>query len=129
MNPKRITLFTVLLYAAYIFFLGLGAFWFYENFAAARHFNYAAFGIILVFAIQLFFRRRLVNLVLGIITLFFSIWMFLEVIGAYNLFAKGTTLDVPGKLMLTVAAVSIFMSGILIFSYQALNKENMNKGK
>jgi hypothetical protein len=125
----RTRFYDILLYLAYIFYIGFGIFWFYIDFASSRHINYSALGILLVFGIQLFFRRRLVNLVLGILTLFLSIWMSMEVVSTYNLFAKGSTLDNGGKVLLSLCVTSIVMSVILMFSYQTLNKENMNKGK
>lgn len=126
---QRFGFYNILLYLAYIFYIIFGIFWFYESFASSRHFNYAAFGMVLVFGIQLFFRRRLVNLVLGIITLFLSIWMAMEIVSSYNLFAKGTSLDDGGKLVMGISVASIIISIILMFSFQTLNKENMGKGK
>jgi hypothetical protein len=118
---KRITLYEVLVFIAYGFYILFGAIWFVISFANNGHFNYQAFTIIVAFAVQAYFRHNLTNLILGLLTLILSIFMMLEVISSYDLMAKTAKLDTVGKTLLSLSTVSIALSIILVFSYVKLS--------
>jgi hypothetical protein len=120
--PKN-SLYHVLLVLAYGYFIALGVIWFAGSAKPQFRFNYFAFAMVAVFVVQIFLRRKLMNLILGILTLFFCIFMLLDVFAAYNVFAKGAHLDATGILLVAVFLTGILFSGILIFSFHVLNKE------
>ncbi len=56
MGDKKITLYGVLVYVAYSFFILLGLTWFIVSFLSSGHFNLQAFMLILVFSVQAWFK-------------------------------------------------------------------------
>jgi hypothetical protein len=92
------------------------------NFISEGHrFNYQAFMLVAVFAIQAWYRHRLTNLILGILTLFFSIFMLMDVLNSFDLMAKGAQFDLLVKSLLGLCIFSMILSGILMFSYLKLS--------
>jgi len=120
-EKKKITIFEILVYIAYAFFILLGLVWFLVSLAGSKHFNIQAFVIVLVFGIQAYYRNRITNLILGLISLGCSIFMLLDVISIYNLMAKGAIFDGFIKVMMLLPIVGIILSGILVFSYTKLS--------
>jgi hypothetical protein len=118
---KKVSLLEVLVYIAYAFFILLGGTWFVMNFMSSGHFNTQAFTLTVVFAVQAYFRHRLTNLILGILALFLSIFMLLDVISQFNLMAKEATYDGFIKALMALSVFSIVMSAILILSYAKLS--------
>jgi hypothetical protein len=122
MERKKITFYEVLVFIAYGFFILLGLTWFLMSFSSTGgHFNYTAFSIVVIFGAQAYFRHRLTNLILGILALFFSIFMLLDVINSFDLMAKNATYDTASKALLSLSLFSIIMSVILIFGYARLS--------
>lgn len=125
---KRLTFYEVLVFIAYGFYILLGLAWFVVsllNIGQNRpHFNYQAFFIVVTFAVQAYFRHKLTNLVLGILTLILSIFVTLQIISDYDLMAKNASLDGAGKTLLTLSVLSIVLSVILIFSYAKLSLQD-----
>ena len=74
-----------------------------------------------VFAIQAYYHHKLTNLILGILVLFFSIFMLLDVINAANLMDKHAVYTTLTKGLLAVSLLSVVMSVILVFSYTRLS--------
>ena len=120
-KKKKITVFEVLVYVAYAFFILLGGSWLVISFVSSRRFNPEAFTITAVFGIQAYFHHRLTNLILGILALGFSIFMLLEVISSFDLMAKQAIFDGLVKALMALSVFSIIMSCILIFSYMKLS--------
>lgn len=118
---KKITAFEILVYIAYGFYILLGATWFVISFIDWRNFNYQAFSLVAIFSAQAYFRHRLTNLILGILSLFFSIFMVLSVIDTFNLMAPNATYDALTKALLALSLCSMGMSIILMFSYTKLS--------
>ncbi|MFI5196342.1 MAG: hypothetical protein ACHQD8_04570 [Chitinophagales bacterium] len=123
---KKITFYEVLVFIAYSFYLLLGLVWFIMSLFRTgvlniHDFNPWAFFITIAFGAQFYFRHRLTNLILGILALFFSIWMLLDVINTYNLMAKQATYDNLAKGFLWFCLVSMIMALILIFGYTKLS--------
>ena len=118
---RKATFFEICVYIAYGFFILLGAIWFLVNFVKTGHFNYQAFMLTAVFGIQAYFRHRLTNLILGILVLFLSVFMLLDVISEFNLMAKGAVYDALVRSLMALSLLSIALSGILIFSYTKLS--------
>ncbi|HXS35796.1 MAG TPA: hypothetical protein VN721_03800 [Flavipsychrobacter sp.] len=108
----------IAVFIACIYFVLLGGFWFFEALFTTEQFSYGGFVMMVIFLVQLFLRRKLANLILGVIVLFFSIWFFLISSSEYP--SSKVKSDVPIELIwigLTISITSIIMSGILIFSY------------
>jgi len=117
----KITFYEILVFIAYGFFLLLGLAWLLVSMLSGGFFNIVAFVIVAVFGAQFYFRHRVANFVIGILTLFFSIWMLLDVVNTLNLMAKGAGGDGYSRGWLWFCLVSIIMSGILMFSYTKLS--------
>lgn len=96
-----------LVLAAYIFFLLTGLIWIYEQ-PGLYSIVFTAF-----FAAQLYFKHRLVNLIAGVVFLFVSIIVFLEILSAT--YGKD---HFDGQVLIPFGILSIFFSCILIFSYR-----------
>ena len=116
MAPKRISFYQILLYIAYAFFILLGGSWFLVSFPSGG-FNATAFFITAIFTVQAYYRHRLTNLILGILALFFSIFMLMDTISTLNLADKNTPVDGFVKIMIALPLISIVMSVILVFGY------------
>jgi hypothetical protein len=116
-DKRKLTFFEVLVFVAYAFYILLGGTWFTMSFSASGHFNYQAFMLTVVFAVQAYYRHRLTNLILGILTMFLSFFMLMDVLNTFNLMAKGAAIDGLVKSLLGLCCLSIIMSGILMFSY------------
>lgn len=107
----------VLVYIAYSFYILIGLIWFAMSFIYTGHFDYVAFSLIAVFAVQAYFHHRLTNLILGILTMFFSIFMLLQAV--YE--AKHNNFNALSMVFVGTWVLSIIMSGILLFSYLKLS--------
>ena len=122
MERKKVTFYEVLIYIAYGFFILLGLAWFIMSFSSSGgHFNYTAFSIVVIFGVQAYFRHRLTNLILGILALFFSIFMLLDVISSFDLMAKNASYGGGAKELLGLSVFSMVMSVIMIFGYTKLS--------
>jgi hypothetical protein len=117
-EKRKVTFYEILVYITYGYFILIGLAWFLMS---MPHFNYQAFTLIAIFAAQSYFRHKLTNLIIGIISLGLSIFMLLEVVQTYDLFAKNATADGLAKGLLGFCVLSIIMSIILIFSYTKLS--------
>lgn len=124
MEQKKISFYEILTYVAYAFYILLGGSWFFMSMAGSGRFNYQAFTLLAVFAVQAYYKHRLTNLILGVLTLFLSIFMLMDVLSTFNLFAKGAIFDGLVKTLLALCFFSIIMSGILMFSYLKLSFKN-----
>jgi len=105
-----------LVYVAYGFFILLGLVWLVTFFVNDHKFNVQAFIVILVFGIQAYFKNKMANLIIGILCLFFSIFMLLTVIDTFALAHQ----PLAYAILSSLSATSIVFSGILIFSYKKL---------
>jgi hypothetical protein len=109
--------YNILVYIAYSFYILIGLIWFGLAFMYTGGFDYVAFSIIAVFAVQAYYKHKLTNLILGILTLFFSIFMLLQAV--YE--AKQNHFNALSMVFISTWALSVIMSGILIFSYLRLS--------
>ena len=122
---NKITFYEILVFVAYGFFLLLGLTWFIVSLvnhkADSSWFNPWAFIIVVAFGIQFYYRHKLTNLILGVLSLFFSIWLLMAVIEEFDLMAKGATYDSFIKGALCFGLISVIMSVIIIFGYTKLS--------
>jgi hypothetical protein len=121
---KKTGVYQILVYIAYAYFILFSGFWLYTSFDQNHRINYVALAILIAFVAQCYFKNRIANLVIGIIGLAISIFMFLETCSTFDLFKKGAQFDLLVKSLLWACGISIVLSGILIFSYMMLNKDN-----
>lgn len=117
MGDKKTTFYEKLVFVAYGYFILLGLSWLMGNLVWGGYFNLWAFGVVAIFGVQAWFRKKLTNLVLGILILGLSIYSTLEFV---TLGAK-TGYDIFVSTMLTICVISLLMSIVLIFSYTKLS--------
>ena len=113
---KQLSTYEKLVFVAYGYFILIALCWLTANIVFGGFFNPWASGTILLFAAQAYFRKKLTNLILGIVIFGVSIFWLLE----FTFLGKTTGFDLFVNTMLTLALISIIMSGILIFSYTKL---------
>jgi len=118
---KKTSTYQILVYIAYAFYILFAATWLVTNVLSGAPFAYMALLMLAIFLVQCYYRNKLVNLIIGILSLGGSIFMLMEVFSTYNLFAKNATFDGFIDAMIGLSVFSIIMSGILIFSYMKLN--------
>lgn len=104
----------VMVYIAYGYFILLGLAWFVASMSGGI--NYTALGIVAIFGIQAYFKHRLTNLLLGIVTFALSIFMLLQSI---SMGGKGG-FDAFVNVLIAMSAVSVVLSLILMFSFMKL---------
>jgi hypothetical protein len=118
MTKTRVTSYEVLIYIAYGFFILLGLTWFTMSLMGGSGFNATAFFIVAAFGVQTYYRHRLTNLILGVLALFFSIFMLMDVLSTFNLLdAKHAVFDGFTKALMAMSVFSIGMSIVLVFGY------------
>lgn len=106
-----------LVFVAYGYFILLALSWLMANMIFGGFLNPWASATVLAFGAQAYFRKRLTNLILGILTMGVSIFWLLEFI----FLGKSGSFDLFVNIMLTLTVISIIFSGILIFSYTKLS--------
>jgi len=117
MTKERTSPYQVLVYIAYGFYLLLSGAWFFMGLFNGHKFNPLAFFVMVVFGVQAYYRHLLTNLIVGILLFFISIIGLLESMSGLR---HGDVLLID-KILIAIPAISIAMSGILIFSYLNLN--------
>ena len=125
MGKQKLSSYEVLVFVAYGYFLLLGLVWFVMSMIGSHQFNAQALLIVGAFGAQIYFKHRLTNLVLGILCLFFSIWMLMDVFSSFDLMAKGAHIDGLSGGLMTFCFVSMIMSLILVFGYTKLSYKDL----
>ena len=125
MGKQKLSSYEVLVFVAYGYFLLLGLAWFVMSMIGNHQFNAQALFIVIAFAAQIYFKHRLTNLILGILCLFFSIWMLMDVFSSFDLMAKGAHIDGLSGGLMTFCFVSMIMSVILVFGYTKLSFKDL----
>ena len=112
-----------LVYVAYGFFIVLGLAWYLLGIMNdSRYIQPFSFFIVLAFGLQAYYRHLLTNLILGILALFFSIFMMLLPSLNYAIVAaQRNSFTWNAFFMIATSILSVALSGILIFSYMKLN--------
>lgn len=113
---KQFSTYEKLVFAAYGYFILIALCWLTANIVIGGFFNPWASATVLLFVAQAYFRKRLTNLILGILIFGVSIFWLLE----FTFLGKTTGFDIFVNTMLILSVISIIMSGILIFSYTKL---------
>ena len=117
MEKKKLSFYEVMVYVAYIYFILLGSVDLVFSFLWGGIFSYVGFFVVAVFAMQAWYKNKVINLILGVLALACSIFATLEFLSkahkiGFNLFV-GT--------MCGISLLGILMGGILIFSYTKLS--------
>jgi len=119
---QRITFYEVLVFVAYGFYFLLGVIWFVMSMANSHVFNVQAFTLVVAFSVQMYYRHKLTNLILGVVVLFLSIWMLMSLINAPDGVTNGRNIyDSFTKGLMLFSVLSIVLAGILMFSYTKLS--------
>jgi hypothetical protein len=103
--------------ATYGFFILLSLLWEAASLYNGLHFNIPAAILLAVFGAQWHFRNPTANLIIGLVTLFFTFFMFMEVLNRYNLLGKAADFGTGAKVGLALTAVCAAASGILVLSF------------
>jgi hypothetical protein len=115
---NKLSFYEKLVYLVYGYFILFGICWLLLGLYFGGSFHIQASSItIIIFAAQAYFRKKLTNLILGILTFGISIYFSLEFLymgskTGYNAFVG---------FMLSAFVISIIMAVILIFSYTKLS--------
>ena len=117
MDKKRFSGYELIVFTAYGYFLLLGLVFLMLSWYISGNPSYVALLIIAVFSAQCWFRHKLGNLIIGVLTLGGSIFGLLEFLstglkGGFNSFTITMT---------SIFVAGIIFSGILIFSYTRLS--------
>ncbi len=121
MGQKRLSFYEILVFVAYGFYLLFGLAWFGMSLFVGHQLNFQALIIAIAFGVQIYYKHKLTNLLLGILALFFSIWMLMDVFSSFDLMAKNTRIDGLSGGLMAFCFFSMIMAGILIFSYTKLS--------
>jgi hypothetical protein len=119
MGEKKTSLYEKLVYVAYGYYILVALCWL----LLVLSFNgvgsstiYPPLFALIVFSVLAYYRQKLVNLIIGILTIGISIFGTLEFVSRID--KEG--FNALNKTMVSVSIVSVVMSGILIFSYTKL---------
>ena len=121
MLNNRTGAYQIWVYIAYGFYFLLSLSWFLVSLFNGEPINFVAFFLTVVFGTQIYYKHLLANLIIGVITLFGSIFMLLQALNYVIPQAKTGRLEFFDKFLVAMPILSILMSGILIFSYLKLN--------
>lgn len=121
--PSRTSLMQILVYIAYGFFLCIGLMMLYTGLTMGK-FSTIGFAISGIFIMQFIYRKPLINLIVGILSLFFSIWMLLMAMSAYNMLDKNAASSTAGTTMVVASITGIALSVLLMFSYGKLGRKD-----
>ncbi len=117
MGEQKVSFHQGLAYVAYGYFILLGALDLILSFLWGGIINYWALFAVAVFAVQVKYKNKLTNLILGVLTLGGSIFFMLEFLArAHKVGFTSFTIT-----MSSVAILGIVMSVVLIFSYTRLS--------
>lgn len=108
---------------AYGFFILLGAIWFCTSWLSGHNFNPSALCVVGIYAFLAWYGNRIATLIAGVISLFFSFFMMMEVLNTFDLLSKNADFGSGAKILLALVFVSMVMSGLLIFSFMKLEGE------
>ena len=111
--------FQKLVNGAYGFFIILSLAWLVTSAVNNHKLNLAALVLLIVFGVQAYVKHLFANLIIGILTLFFSIFMLLNVIDTF----VNAHMPLALGILSCLAILSIVCSLIMIFSYKKLNLE------
>ena len=116
MEEKKTSLFEKLVYVAYGYYILVALSWFlivlYINGFNSSGIYWPLLAMA-IFGVQAYYRQKLTNLIIGILTIAISIYGTLEFVAIID----KTGFSFFKNTMLGVSIISVIMSGILIFSY------------
>lgn len=112
---KRISTYEKWVFVAYGYFLLIALLSLVFSIAAGS-INLWALGFTIIMGAQAYFRKRLTNLIIGIITFGLSVFWLLE----FMLIGKKYGFNSSAILMIVLTLISLVLSGILIFSFTKL---------
>lgn len=121
MQEQRAGSYLKWVYMAYGFYFLLGLAWLIVSLTKGGRFNFVAFFIIVVFGSQFYYKHLITNLVLGVISMFVSIYMLLEAVNIVGTAAQHRHIELFDKVLVAIPVVSLLMAGVLVFSYLKLN--------
>lgn len=116
MNNK-LSFYEKIVYLAYGYFILFALLWLVASFYFGGYFNYWASATLIIFATQAYYRKKLTNLILGILSFGLSIYWTLE----FLYMGSKTGYDLFVNIMLSVSVISTIMAVILIFGYTKLS--------
>lgn len=103
------------------FFIAFGLGLFLITLIKDKRIDSMALLMVLVFAAQHYFKHLLTYLILGIVTMFMSIFMLLGWLNWFLVLVKAHKLTPTDAYLLFLPLTCLTFSGILVFSFQKLN--------
>lgn len=114
----------ILVMSALLYFFVVGTIWLLVPLIKFGIFNYWPLLMMAVYGAQLFLRNKIVNVVLGIFGLFFSVLQLLNSAKYYQEFSAYRDLL---SIIIVVFVLALIMSGILLFGFLQAFKQDQNR--
>ena len=102
---------------AYLFFGGISLAWLCTTAFVGHKFNITALLLTAAYGGLLWYRNRIANLVAGLISLFFSFFMLMDVLNTFDLLSKNAEFGLAAKVLLVMSLAGIVMSVFLVLSF------------
>ncbi len=102
---------------AYLFFGGISLAWLCTTAFVGHKFNITALVLTAAYGGLLWYRNRIANLVAGLISLFFSFFMLMDVLNTFDLLSKNAEFGLAAKVLLVMSLAGIVMSVFLVLSF------------
>jgi len=93
-----------------LYFIGLGIFWFLENYMGTGTINYIALAVVVILIVELFYNNKIVGLGTGLVLGIFSIYMLLAVLSDV---VKGGSIN-PNMVKFILFGGGLFGVGVLL---------------
>ena len=121
MAPSKGFSYLTLVFIAYGFYILLGLSWLVVSLLNNHNLNPYAVFLVVIFGAQCYYKHVLTNLILGVMALLFSIYMFLFAMNGAVAASRSGGLTLFDQSMVAMTVCSILFSVILIFSFLKLN--------
>lgn len=116
---------------AYLYFGGLALAWLCTTWFVGHRYNVTALTLTVAYGLLFWRGGRIADLVAGIVSLFFSFFMLMDVLNTFDLLSKNADFGLAAKVLLAMSVAGIVMSVFLILSFTSStdhdSKELMTK--
>ena len=99
------------------FFATVAAIWLIVTAVVGHRFNPTALILTVGYSALLWYRNRIANLVAGVLSLFFSFFMLMDVLSTFDLLTKNRDFGMAAAVLLGIAVAGIVFSVFLILSF------------
>jgi hypothetical protein len=107
------------------YFCALAFLWLCTTWIIGHRFNATALLLTAAYAGILWWRNRIADLVTGVLSLFFSFFLLMDVLNTFDLLSKNREFNFAAQALLILSVVCIVMSVLLILSFtRSLRQES-----